>query len=128
MALPLAMQFQHWSDHEHLQNCHQIHVVKHLVRHAPFNRRNDPLRHREHLLFLKPGSRGRLTVADEIKQQPRYFAKARYQQGLNSCGFGAIATEIMDAAPFYSAEEYHQQYLAKNPQGYCGLGGTGVPY
>jgi peptide-methionine (S)-S-oxide reductase len=40
--------------------------------------------------------------------------------------FGAITTEILDAPPFYFAEDYHQQYLAKNPMGYCGLGGTGV--
>ena len=40
--------------------------------------------------------------------------------------FGAITTEILDAPPFYFAEDYHQQYLAKNPHGYCGLGGTGV--
>ena len=41
-------------------------------------------------------------------------------------GYGAITTEILDAPPFYFAEDYHQQYLAKNPIGYCGLGGTGV--
>lgn len=64
----------------------------------------------------------------EAQKQAALLAKARYQQVLNKRGFGVIATEIMDAAPFYFAEEYHQQYLAKNPQGYCGLGGTGVPY
>jgi peptide-methionine (S)-S-oxide reductase len=41
-------------------------------------------------------------------------------------GYGVISTEIRVAPPFYYAEEYHQQYLAKNPAGYCGLGGTGV--
>jgi peptide-methionine (S)-S-oxide reductase len=49
-----------------------------------------------------------------------------YQQRLTAAGFGAITTEIADAPPFYYAEDYHQQYLAKNPGGYCGLGGTGV--
>jgi peptide-methionine (S)-S-oxide reductase len=49
-----------------------------------------------------------------------------YQQRLNAAGYGAITTEIADAPPFYYAEDYHQQYLAKNPDGYCGLGGTGV--
>ena len=49
-----------------------------------------------------------------------------YQQSLNKAGFGPITTEIAAAGPFYYAEEYHQQYLAKNPGGYCGLGGTGV--
>jgi peptide-methionine (S)-S-oxide reductase len=49
-----------------------------------------------------------------------------YQQRLKAAGFGAITTEIVDAPAFYFAEGYHQQYLAKNPMGYCGLGGTGV--
>lgn len=49
-----------------------------------------------------------------------------YQQALSSQGYGPITTEIVDAPEFYFAEDYHQQYLAKNPAGYCGLGGTGV--
>ena len=49
-----------------------------------------------------------------------------YQARLKAAGLGAITTEIVDAPPFYYAEDYHQQYLAKNPGGYCGLGGTGV--
>jgi peptide-methionine (S)-S-oxide reductase len=49
-----------------------------------------------------------------------------YQQKLTAAGFGAITTEIAPAPEFYFAEDYHQQYLAKNPDGYCGLGGTGV--
>jgi peptide-methionine (S)-S-oxide reductase len=49
-----------------------------------------------------------------------------YGERLAAAGHGAITTEILDAPAFYYAEDYHQQYLAKNPQGYCGLGGTGV--
>jgi peptide-methionine (S)-S-oxide reductase len=49
-----------------------------------------------------------------------------YQKGLTTAGYGPITTEILDAPEFYYAEDYHQQYLAKNPGGYCGLGGTGV--
>ena len=49
-----------------------------------------------------------------------------YQQALNKAGYGQITTEILDAPEFYYAEGYHQQYLAKNPGGYCGLGGTNV--
>jgi peptide-methionine (S)-S-oxide reductase len=49
-----------------------------------------------------------------------------YQQQLIAAGYGAITTEILPAPEFYYAEDYHQQYLAKNPDGYCGLGGTGV--
>jgi peptide-methionine (S)-S-oxide reductase len=49
-----------------------------------------------------------------------------FQAGLSAAGYGEITTEIADGEPFYYAEPYHQQYLAKNPNGYCGLGGTGV--
>lgn len=49
-----------------------------------------------------------------------------YQQALTAAGHGPITTEIADASSFYYAENYHQQYLAKNPGGYCGLGGTGI--
>ena len=62
-------------------------------------------------------------------EQQRDQAKAsmvRFQQNLADAGYGQITTEIVDAPAFYYAEDYHQQYLAKNPQGYCGLGGTGV--
>lgn len=53
-------------------------------------------------------------------------SKEAFAPRLSEAGYGAITTEIVDAPPFYFAEEYHQQYLAKNPQGYCGIGGTGV--
>lgn len=52
--------------------------------------------------------------------------KAAYEPALRAKGFGAITTEILPTPPFFYAETYHQQYLAKNPGGYCGLGGTGV--
>ncbi len=51
-----------------------------------------------------------------------------YQAALQAAGYGAITTEIQPAPPFYYAEDYHQQYLARNPGGYCGLGGTGVVF
>ena len=53
-------------------------------------------------------------------------SRAAYQDRLAAAGYGRITTEIAEAPPFYYAEEYHQQYLARNPDGYCGLGGTGV--
>ena len=53
-------------------------------------------------------------------------SRARYQEALSKRGLGDITTEIIEAPEFYFAEDYHQQYLAKNPMGYCGLGGTGV--
>lgn len=53
-------------------------------------------------------------------------SRERFQSRLRAAGHGTITTEIVDAPPFYFAEAYHQQYLSKNPGGYCGLGGTGV--
>ena len=53
-------------------------------------------------------------------------SRAKFQDRLRAAGYGRITTEIAAAPPFYYAEDYHQQYLAKNPNGYCGLGGTGV--
>ncbi|HRO12239.1 peptide-methionine (S)-S-oxide reductase MsrA [Amaricoccus sp.] len=53
-------------------------------------------------------------------------SRAAYQERLAAAGHGRITTEIRDAPPFFHAEDYHQQYLAKNPGGYCGIGGTGV--
>ena len=53
-------------------------------------------------------------------------SRAAYQDRLTTAGYDRITTEIADAPPFYYAEDYHQQYLAKNPNGYCGIGGTGV--
>jgi peptide-methionine (S)-S-oxide reductase len=60
------------------------------------------------------------------QRQAAEASKAAYQRVLSANGYGAITTEIVDAGPFYFAEDYHQQYLAKNPSGYCGLGGTGL--
>jgi len=53
-------------------------------------------------------------------------SKKMYGAALAAKGLGPITTQIVDAPPFYYAEDYHQQYLAKNPAGYCGLGGTGI--
>lgn len=60
------------------------------------------------------------------QQAAAIASKAAYADRLRAAGYGAITTEILPAPVFYYAEDYHQQYLAKNPQGYCGLGGTGV--
>jgi peptide-methionine (S)-S-oxide reductase len=62
----------------------------------------------------------------ETQNAQAQASKAAFQQALDKVGYGAITTEIIEAPPFYYAEDYHQQYLAKNPGGYCGLGGTGV--
>ncbi len=68
---------------------------------------------------------GIYTYSDSQAAEARASMEA-YQRALGSRGYGAIATEILPAGEFYFAEDYHQQYLAKNPRGYCGLGGTGV--
>ena len=65
------------------------------------------------------------TYSDEQKRQAEASRDA-YQAALKAAGKGAISTEILSAPEFYYAEDYHQQYLAKNPGGYCGIGGTGV--
>jgi len=62
----------------------------------------------------------------EAQRDAAVASKETYQQQLRGAGYGEITTEIAEAGPFYYAEDYHQQYLAKNPGGYCGLGGTGV--
>jgi peptide-methionine (S)-S-oxide reductase len=65
-------------------------------------------------------------VFDAGQQAAADRSKAAFQKQLTAARYGAITTEILPAPEFYYAEEYHQQYLAKNPDGYCGLGGTGV--
>ncbi len=60
------------------------------------------------------------------QKQAALASAERFQRALGSAGYGRITSEIIDAPEFYYAEDYHQQYLAKNPGGYCGLGGTGV--
>ena len=64
--------------------------------------------------------------ANEDQRLEAQASLALYQDLLSAAGMGAITTEIVQAQPFYYAESYHQQYLSKNPSGYCGLGGTGV--
>ena len=70
--------------------------------------------------------RSALYVCDEWQRELAEVSKREYQQALRASGYPQITTEIEDAPPFYYAEHYHQQYLAKVPNGYCGLGGTGV--
>jgi len=70
--------------------------------------------------------RSGIYVFTEAQKQAAEASKASYGAALKAKGYGPITTEILDAPPFYYAEAYHQQYLAKNPDGYCGLGGTGV--
>jgi peptide-methionine (S)-S-oxide reductase len=62
----------------------------------------------------------------EAQRQAAEVSRDMFQQALNEKHYGAITTELLPAPTFYYAEDYHQQYLAKNPAGYCGLGGTGV--
>jgi peptide-methionine (S)-S-oxide reductase len=70
--------------------------------------------------------RSAIYVNDQAELALAEASRDRYQQALKQAGYGAITTEIASGKDFYYAEDYHQQYLAKNPAGYCGLGGTGV--
>lgn len=70
--------------------------------------------------------RSGIYVFGEAQRQAAEVSKAAYARALAERGYGPVTTEILDAGPFYFAEDDHQQYLAKNPNGYCGLGGTGV--
>ena len=70
--------------------------------------------------------RSAVYVYDAEQKRQAQASREEYQQRLREAGYDAITTEIREAPPFYYAEDYHQQYLAKNPAGYCGLGGTGV--
>jgi peptide-methionine (S)-S-oxide reductase len=74
------------------------------------------------------GTQYRSAIYTSSPEQRRAAEASRdaYQPALAKASYGPITTEIADAPPFYFAEDYHQQYLAKNPRGYCGIGGTGV--
>jgi peptide-methionine (S)-S-oxide reductase len=70
--------------------------------------------------------RSGIYVASPEQRRAAEESRKAFQQSLGKAGYGEITTEIIEAPPFYYAEDHHQQYLAKNPNGYCGLGGTGV--
>ncbi len=70
--------------------------------------------------------RSGIYVYDEAQRAAAEATQAAFAARLAAAGYGPVTTEIRDAPPFYYAEDYHQQYLAKNPGGYCGVGGTGV--
>ena len=80
--------------------------------------RSTPDRHRCPARSQRPWRKSKGVAAEA--------SRSVYQTKLSEAGFGAITTEILEAPEFYFAEDYHQQYLAKVPHGYCGLGGTGV--
>ncbi len=70
--------------------------------------------------------RSAIYTYDDAQQRAARQSQAAYQSELNAAGYGEITTEILPLDTFFYAEDYHQQYLAKNPGGYCGIGGTGV--
>jgi len=70
--------------------------------------------------------RSAIYTMDDAQQAEAEASREAFQASLSAAGYGEITTEIAPAGPFFYAEDYHQQYLAKNPGGYCGLGGTGV--
>ena len=70
--------------------------------------------------------RSAIYAANDQQKEQAEASRDRYQAVLSTAGFGPITTEILDWQPYYYAEDYHQQYLAKNPAGYCGIGGVGI--
>jgi peptide-methionine (S)-S-oxide reductase len=72
--------------------------------------------------------RSGIYVYSDVQAREAEASREVYQRALTAAGRGQITTEILPAPEFYYAEDYHQQYLAKNPNGYCGIGGTGVRY
>jgi peptide-methionine (S)-S-oxide reductase len=70
--------------------------------------------------------RSGIYVYDDAQRAAAEASRERYQAKLSEAGYGEVTTEVVAAPEFYYAEDYHQQYLAKNPNGYCGVGGTGV--
>jgi peptide-methionine (S)-S-oxide reductase len=70
--------------------------------------------------------RSAIYVTSDEQRAAAEASRDRYEAALKAQGFRPVTTEIKDAPPFFYAEDYHQQYLAKNPNGYCGIGGTGV--
>jgi peptide-methionine (S)-S-oxide reductase len=87
---------------------------------------HDPTQHMRQGNDVGTQYRSAIYTFSEAQRGQAVAARDRYAEVLAAAGFGPPATEIAAAGPFYYAEEYHQQYLAKNPGGYCGLGGTGV--
>jgi peptide-methionine (S)-S-oxide reductase len=70
--------------------------------------------------------RSAIYTFSDAQREAAEASKSRFQDALGQSGYGPITTEIAESGPFYYAEDYHQQYLAKVPNGYCGIGGTGV--
>lgn len=70
--------------------------------------------------------RSGIYTTSDAQMKAALATRDQYQEKLKKAGYGPVTTEIEEAGPFYFAETYHQQYLAKNPNGYCGLGGTGI--
>jgi peptide-methionine (S)-S-oxide reductase len=70
--------------------------------------------------------RSTIYTHSDAQREAALASREEYAAALSTHGFGGITTEIREAPEFFYAEEYHQQYLAKNPAGYCGIGGTGV--
>jgi peptide-methionine (S)-S-oxide reductase len=87
---------------------------------------HDPTQHMRQGADIGTQYRSAIYTYSDAQAEEARASRDAYQAALSAKGYGAVATEITPAGEFYFAEDYHQQYLAKNPQGYCGHGGTGV--
>ncbi len=97
-----------------------------LVIYDPFWESHDPTQGMRQGADVGTQYRSAIYPVNAAQKAAAEASRAAYQRELDKAGHGRITTEIADEPPFYYAEDYHQQYLAKNPGGYCGLGGTGV--
>ncbi len=93
---------------------------------ARFFEAHDPTQHMRQGNDVGTQYRSAIFTFSERQREEALLARDTYAKALTDKGYREPATEILDAGPFYYAEDYHQQYLAKNPGGYCGLGGTGI--
>jgi len=91
-----------------------------------FRESHDPTQGMQQGIDVGTQYRSVIYVLDADQRAVAEDSKRQYQARLTSAGKGVVTTEVLDAPVFYYAKEYHQQYLAKNPDGYCGLKGTGV--
>jgi peptide-methionine (S)-S-oxide reductase len=94
--------------------------------HRTFREGHDPTQGMRQGNDVGPQYRSAIYYTTEEQHRAAEKARELFQQRLRMGGYGDVTTEILPAGPFYMAEDYHQQYLARNPGGYCGIGGTGV--
>ena len=111
---------------DHVRRQRRLEALREDAAHRARVQRDLPPRARQVRRRTRTQYRSGIYTFDDAQAKAAEASRAAYQQALGKAGHGPITTEIKPAPEFYYAEDYHQQYLGKNPRGYCGLGGTGV--